>query len=115
MSTEAAGVPVGSDKYWVDADANKKKKTNVVIKLKHVPKPKADSTTASIGWIIVLKAAVVACARRSVKSQARRRCTTPHLVSACLHLPRCNKCCNFCVVAALPELICTLPMVVHVG
>jgi hypothetical protein len=36
MSTEAAGVPMGSDKYWVDPDAKKKKETNVVVK---VPKP----------------------------------------------------------------------------
>ena len=32
------------------------------------------------GWAIALKAAVVTCASRSVKSQARRRCTIP---SAC--------------------------------
>ena len=42
MSTEAAGVPVGSAEYWVDANAKKKKKTNVVVK---GPKPKADSRT----------------------------------------------------------------------
>ena len=40
MSTEAAGVPVGSEEYWVDVHATKKKKTNVVVK---GPKPKADS------------------------------------------------------------------------
>ena len=32
LTTEAAGVPVGFDKYWVDADAKKKKETNVVVK-----------------------------------------------------------------------------------
>ena len=41
MSTETAGVPVGSDKYWVDANAKKKKETNVNVVVK-VPKPKAD-------------------------------------------------------------------------
>ena len=42
MSTEAAGVPVGSATYWVDADGNKKKELNVVVK---VPKRKPDSRT----------------------------------------------------------------------
>ena len=47
MPTEAAGVPVGSDKYCVDVDAKKKEKTNVAVK---VPKPKADSTTC-LHWM----------------------------------------------------------------
>ena len=42
MSTEAADVQVGSATYWVDANAKKKKTTNVVVK---VPKPKPDSRT----------------------------------------------------------------------
>ena len=42
MSTEAAGVPVGSETYWVDVHAKKKKNTNVVVK---VPKLKPDSRT----------------------------------------------------------------------
>ena len=42
MSTEAADVPVGSATYWVDADAKKKKESNVVVK---VPKLKPDSRT----------------------------------------------------------------------
>ena len=42
MSTEAADVPVGSATYWVDANAKKKKTTNVVVKM---PKPKPDSRT----------------------------------------------------------------------
>ena len=42
MSTEADGVPVGSETYWVDVNAKKKKNTNVVVK---VPKPKPDSRT----------------------------------------------------------------------
>ena len=32
MSTEAADIPVDSAEYWVDANAKKKKKTNVVVK-----------------------------------------------------------------------------------
>ena len=42
MSTEAAGVPVGSANYWVDAHGKKKKKTNILLK---GSKPKADSRT----------------------------------------------------------------------
>ena len=42
MSTEAADVPMDSRTYWVDANAKKKKSTNVVIK---VPKPKPDAST----------------------------------------------------------------------
>ena len=42
MSTEADVVLVGSETYWVDANAKKKKNTNVVVK---VPKPKPDSRT----------------------------------------------------------------------
>jgi hypothetical protein len=42
MSTEAAGVPVGSATYWVDAHGNKKKESNVVVK---VAKLKPDSRT----------------------------------------------------------------------
>ena len=40
MSTEADGVPVGSEIYWVDVNAKKKKNTNVVVKVR---KPKPDS------------------------------------------------------------------------
>ena len=47
MSSEDAGVPMGADKYWVDAHAKEKKKTNVIVK---VPKPKSDSTTG-IHWV----------------------------------------------------------------
>ena len=32
MSTEAVGVPEDSNEYWVDVDAKRKKKTNVVVK-----------------------------------------------------------------------------------
>ena len=39
VSTEAAGVPVGSETYWVDVNAKKKKNTNVLVK---VPKLKPD-------------------------------------------------------------------------
>ena len=37
MSTEAAGVPEDSKKYWVDVGANKKKDTIVLVK--SGPKP----------------------------------------------------------------------------
>jgi hypothetical protein len=49
VSTEAANVPPDSKDYWVDASANKEKKTTSKIVVKHKPKdkdkPKADSTT----------------------------------------------------------------------
>ena len=43
MSTEAAGVPVCPDKYWVTVDTKKKKKETILVV--EVTKSKADSTT----------------------------------------------------------------------
>ena len=48
ISTEAAGVPVGAQEYWVATSANEKKK--IVLKLGPKPKPQADSTTG-LGWV----------------------------------------------------------------
>ena len=47
MSSEAAGVQAGSETYWVDGDAKKKKNTNVVV---NVPKLKPDSRTG-LHWL----------------------------------------------------------------
>ena len=118
MSTEADGVSVDSNKYWVDVDAKKKKKTNVVVK----PGPKPESKDIHWpGYCVEGCGCDVCVAKREEPSKTamlnlKRVSKKPSTsrVSACLQLLCCNNCCNFCVAAAISELIWTLPIVVHV-